>query len=186
LFVAEVASTTNEALLTDYLLRTTTNTELRKYIINNELEKFRGTLYRQCLFAEFELETHRKAESGVPLTPDLLNEMYYDLNKKYYGTEIVYDEQVAYEWSRIPHFYRAFYVYQYATGISAATALSQQILNEGKPAVDRYLNFLKSGNSDYSTNLLQKAGVDMTSPAPVQQALDHFKIMLDEFEKVIN
>jgi oligoendopeptidase F len=184
-FVAEVASTTNEALLTDYLLKNTTDIGLRKYIINNELEKFRGTLHRQCIFAEFELQTHQKAEAGIPLTPDLLNDLYAELNKKYYGDAILHDEQIAYEWSRIPHFYRAFYVFQYSTGISAATALSQQIMTEGQPAVERYLNFLKGGSSDYSTNLLNKAGVDMTSPQPIQQALDYFETMLDKFEELM-
>ncbi|OTA41576.1 MAG: oligoendopeptidase F, partial [Symbiobacterium thermophilum] len=168
IFVAEVASTFNEALLTDYLLKSTDDPKLKMYLINHQLESFRTTLYRQTLFAEFEHIAHQRVESGEALTADVLDEIYYDLNKKYYGTEgMVVDDLIAVEWARIPHFYSAFYVYQYATGISAATALSQQVLREGQPAVERYLNFLKSGSSDYSTNLLKKAGVDMTSPEPV-------------------
>ncbi|MFO7274720.1 MAG: oligoendopeptidase F [Bacillota bacterium] len=185
IFVAEVASTFNEALLTDYLLKSTDDPKLKMYLINHQLESFRTTLYRQTLFAEFEHIAHQRVESGEALTADVLDEIYYDLNKKYYGTEgMVVDDLIAVEWARIPHFYSAFYVYQYATGISAATALSQQVLREGQPAVERYLNFLKSGSSDYSTNLLKKAGVDMTSPEPVQQALDVFARLLDQMEEL--
>ncbi|NWJ46615.1 MAG: oligoendopeptidase F [Chloroflexi bacterium] len=184
LFVAEVASITNEALLTDHLLGQTTDSALRMYLINAELEKFRTTLFRQTMFAEFEYETHRRAEEGEALTPDLLNSIYKELNVKYYGAETVVDEEIAYEWSRIPHFYRAFYVYQYSTGISAAAALSKQIIEEGDPAVERYLQFLKSGSSKYPTDLLKMAGVDMTTPRPVQQALDHFADMVDKFEQM--
>ncbi len=185
IFVAEVASTFNEALLTDYLLKSTNDPKLKMYLINHQLESFRTTLYRQTLFAEFEHIAHQRVESGEALTADVLDEIYYDLNKKYYGTEgMVVDDLIAVEWARIPHFYSAFYVYQYATGISAATALSQQVLREGQPAVERYLNFLKSGSSDYSTNLLKKAGVDMTSPEPVQQALDVFARLLDQMEEL--
>lgn len=185
IFVAEVASTFNEALLTDYLLKNTDDKKLRMYVINHYLEQFRTTLYRQTMFAEFEHLAHQKAEANQALTPDALSEMYYALNEKYYGTEgMVVDKEIALEWARIPHFYRAFYVYQYATGLSAAVALSQQVLAEGKPAVDRYLGFLKSGGSDYSINLLQKAGVDMTSPEPVQKALDVFASLLDQMEEL--
>jgi len=185
IFVAEVASTFNEALLTHYLLQQTTDPKLRMYIINHQLETFRTTLYRQTMFAEFEHITHQRVEQGEALTADVLNEIYYDLNKKYYATEgMVIDDLIALEWARVPHFYGAFYVYQYATGISASVALSQQVLTEGKPAVERYLEFLKSGSSDYSTNLLKKAGVDMTSPEPVQQALDVFAGLLDEMERL--
>ncbi|MFZ5817753.1 MAG: oligoendopeptidase F [Bacillota bacterium] len=185
IFVAEVASTFNEALLTEHLIRTTDDKKLKMYLINHQLESFRTTLIRQTLFAEFEHITHQKVEKGEALTADVLSEIYYDLNKRYYGTEgMVIDEQIALEWARIPHFYTAFYVYQYATGISASAALSQQVLTEGKPAVDRYLNFLKRGSSDYSTNLLKEAGVDMTSPEPVQQALDLFGRLLDQMEEL--
>jgi len=183
-FVAEVASTCNEALLDEFLLRQTTDPTLRMYLINNYMEKFRATLYRQTMFAEFEKLTHAKAEGGEALTAEVLCQWYKELNSKYYGPDMIVDDEIALEWARIPHFYNAFYVYQYATGISAAIALSQQILSEGQPAVDRYLNFLKSGSSDYSTNLLAGAGVDMTKPAPVEQALKVFERLLDEFEEL--
>ncbi len=186
LFVAEVASTANEALLTHHLLQKTTDRKLRASLINNELEKFRGTLLRQTMFAEFERESHRMAEEGQPLTPDTLSEYYLELNKRYFGPDVVVDDLIALEWMRIPHFYRAFYVYQYATGISAATALSEQIIREGQPAVERYRNFLRSGSSDYPAELLRKAGVDMTTPEPVQLALDKFAALLDEFEKLMD
>lgn len=186
LFVAEVASTTNEILLTHHLLKQTDDRKLRMYLINHYLESIRTVLYRQTMFAEFELLTHARAEGGVALTPDLLCELHYGLNQKYYGTDgMVIDKEIELEWARIPHFYRAFYVYQYATGISAAVALSQQVLTEGKPAVDRYLNFLKRGGSDYSINLLKDAGVDMTAREPVQQALDVFAGLLDQMEELV-
>jgi len=184
LFVAEVASTANEALLTHRLLERTQDKKLRTYLINNELEKFRGTLMRQTMFAEFEREAHRMAEEGEALTPDALSAMYKDLNQRYFGPEVIVDDLIALEWMRIPHFYRAFYVYQYATGISAATALSEQILKEGQSAVERYRAFLSSGSSDYPVELLRQAGVDMTTPAPVQQALDKFSQLLDELEQL--
>lgn len=183
-FVAEVASTCNEALLDEYLLSQTSDPTLRMYLINSYLEKFRGTLYRQTMFAEFERLTHEKLEQGEALTPEVLCEWYKELNVKYYGPDIVVDDEIALEWARIPHFYNAFYVYQYATGISAAIALSQKILQEGQPAVERYLSFLKSGSSDYSTNILAKAGVDMTKPEPIDQALQVFAKLLDEFEQL--
>lgn len=185
IFVAEVASTFNEALLTDYLVKNSEDKRLKMYLINHQLESFRTTLYRQTMFAEFEHLTHQRAEKDEALTADLLSEVYYDLNKKYYGTDgMAIDEQIALEWSRIPHFYTPFYVYQYATGISASAALSQQVLNEGKPAVERYLGFLKKGSSDYSTNILKEAGVDMTSPEPVQKALDVFASLLGQMEEL--
>ncbi len=184
LFVAEVASITNEALLTDYLLKRTSDKEVRTYLVNTELEKIRGTLFRQTMFAEFERETHARAEAGEALTPELMNELYLDLNRRYFGPEMVLDQRIQLEWMRIPHFYRAFYVYQYSTGISAATALSQQMINEGAPAVARYRKFLTTGGSDYPTNLLAQAGVDMTRPEPVQQTLDVFKRLLDELEEL--
>src|SRR5256885_1260561 len=174
IFVAEVASTLNESLLTDYLLKTNTDPAVRLAILNHALEDLRGTLYRQTMFAEFEQLVHSQAEAGEPLTADNLSEMYHALNEKYYGGVAVVDGLIDVEWARIPHFYSSFYVYQYATGISAASALAQQILHEGKPAVDRYLKFLSSGSSDYRIELLKKAGVDMTSPEPVRQALQTF------------
>lgn len=181
LFVAEVASTFNEALLTAHLLKSSNDKKLQMYVINHQLESIRGTLYRQTMFAEFEQLVHELAEQRQPITPDLLCERYYDLNKRFFGTEgMVVDEAIAMEWARIPHFYRAFYVYQYSTGISAATALAQQVLQEGAPAVERYLNFLKGGASKYSIDLLKGAGVDMTTPAPVQQTLDLFSQLVDQ------
>ena len=185
IFVAEVASTANEQLLTHHLLRQTTDPALRRYLINYNLESFRRTLYRQTMFAEFELWLHEQVEAGQALTVETLAEQYRQLNADYYGPDLTLDDDIALEWSRVPHFYYNFYVFQYATGMSAAVALSQQILNEGGPAVERYLGFLRSGNSDYPINVLQRAGVDMASPAPVQQALDVFGDLLAEMEAVV-
>lgn len=182
IFVAEVASTLNEALLTDHLLQRATEPRLRAYLINQQLERFRTTLFRQAMFAEFELAIHTRVEAGESLTPDMLSSLYQELNARYYGSQVVDHHEIAMEWARIPHFYWAFYVYQYATGISAAAALARQIIAEGKPAVDRYLRFLQGGSSDYPIELLKVAGVDMTSPHPVQQALDAFDVLLDEMD----
>jgi len=184
-FVAEVASTLNEGLMTEYLLKITTDRALRLAILNHSLEDFRGTLFRQTMFAEFEQLVHSHAEQGEPLTADSLSAMYRALNEKYYGAEVTIDDLIDIEWARIPHFYYNFYVYQYATGISAASALVQQILREGKPAVERYLKFLCSGSSDYSIELLKQAGVDMTSPEPVRQALSLFESHLAQMEELI-
>jgi oligoendopeptidase F len=186
IFVAEVASTLNEGLLTEYLLRTNADPAVRLAILNHSLEDLRGTLFRQTMFAEFEQLVHGKAEQGEPLTADRLSAMYHELNEKYYGAEAVLDELIDIEWARVPHFYYNFYVYQYATGISASSALVQQILREGKPAVERYLKFLSSGSSEYSIELLKKAGVDMTSPEPVRQALQLFDRHLAEMEELIS
>jgi len=185
IFVAEVASTLNEGLLTEYLLRTTDDPSVRLAILNHSLEGLRGTLFRQTMFAEYEQQIHSQAEQGQPLTAETLSVMYRSINDKYYGGEAVIDELIDIEWARIPHFYYNFYVYQYATGISAASALVQQILQEGKPVVDRYLKFLGSGSSDYSIELLKKAGVDMTSPEPVQQALQLFDSHLTQMEQLL-
>jgi oligoendopeptidase F len=185
IFVAEVASTLNEGLLTEYLLKTTDEPAVRLAILNHSLEDLRGTLFRQTMFAEFEQQIHSQAEQGEPLTTDTLSAMYRAINQKYYGGEAIIDELIDIEWARIPHFYYNFYVYQYATGISAASALVQQILQEGKPAVDRYLKFLSSGSSDYSIELLKKAGVDMTSPEPVRQALQLFDAHLTQMEELL-
>ncbi|AAM24265.1 oligoendopeptidase F [Caldanaerobacter subterraneus subsp. tengcongensis MB4] len=184
IFVAEVASTCNEAILMDYLLKNSKDEKERLYVLNHFLEEFRGTVFRQVMFAEFEKLIHEMAERGEPLTAEVLNKKYYELNKLYYGDDIVVDEEISYEWARIPHFYRNFYVYKYATGFSAAIAISQMILNEGEKAVERYKEFLKSGSSDYPLNLLKKAGVDLTTPKPVNDALDVFEKLLDEFEKM--
>lgn len=182
IFVAEVASTCNEALLMEHLLHATQDKKMRKYLINYFLEQFRGTLFRQTMFAEFENITHEMVEQGEPLTWECMNSIYRELNIKYFGENIVIDEEIDIEWARIPHFYNAFYVYQYATGYSAAIALSRKILDEGKPAIDAYLNFLSKGDSEYSIDLLKGAGVDLSTAEPIEKALSLFKELLDEFE----
>ncbi len=185
IFVAEVASTCNEALLNHYLLNTIEDEKQRLYLLNHFLEGFRGTVFRQTMFAEFEHLIHQKAQDGEPLTPELLTKTYYDLNKKYFGEDIVVDEEIGLEWARIPHFYYNYYVYQYATGYSAATALSNQILEEGKPAVNRYIDFLKAGSSDYPIEVLKKAGVDMTTSQPIEEACKVFEEKLNEMEELL-
>lgn len=185
IFVAEVASTTNEALLNDYLLKTITDTEKKKYILNHYLEQFRGTIFRQTMFAEFERDIHKHVENGGALTAEFLNQHYYDLNKKYFGPDVVIDEAIKYEWSRIPHMYYNFYVYQYATGFSAAIALSDAILKQGAPALDKYLGFLSSGSSDYPINILRAAGADMETEHPVSNALAVFKTIVDELDTML-
>ncbi|MFZ5969159.1 MAG: oligoendopeptidase F [Bacillota bacterium] len=185
IFVAEVASTVNETLLMEYLLANTKDKNEKMYLLNHYLEQFRGTVYRQTMFAEFEKITHEKIEMGEALTPELLSEIYGELNKKYYGPDMVIDEEIKMEWARIPHFYNAFYVYKYATGFSAAISLSQQIVKEGEDAVSRYIRFLKSGGSNYPINLLQDAGVDMTSPEPIEQALQVFSRLVDALEGML-
>lgn len=183
IFVAEVASTLNEQLLINYLLEKATSKEERVYLLNYYLEQFRTTVYRQTMFAEFEKLTHQSVESGEPLTAKEFDDLYYKLNEKYYGESCVVDEQIALEWARIPHFYSNFYVYKYATGFSAASALSQQILSEGQPAVNRYINFLKSGGSEYPLKQLKDAGVDMEKKQSVEQALSVFSGLVDKLEK---
>ena len=185
LFVAEVASTCNEALLMQYLLGKTTDRKQRAVLINYFLEQFRTTLYRQTMFAEFELKAHEMAEAGETLTAEALNGMYYQLNKDYYGDEMVIDEAIAIEWARIPHFYRHFYVYQYATGFSAAMALSSRILSGGESAVQDYLKFLSGGCSTDPVSLLKIAGVDMSTPAPVNAALELFGSLIDELDQLL-
>ncbi len=186
IFVAEVASTVNESLLMHYLLKHTSDPRQRMYLLNHYLDQFRGTVFRQTMFAEFEKIIHEKVEQGEALTPDTLNKIYRDLNAAYYGPGIVLDPQIEVEWARVPHFYNAFYVYKYATGFSAATALSRQILEEGEAAVNRYLKFLQSGSSDYPLELLKTAGVDMSKPEPVEQALQVFKSLVDELDGLMN
>ena len=186
IFTAEVASTVNESLLMHYLLDNTDDVEMRKYLLNLHLEEFRTTLFRQTQFAEFEDITHKAIESGQVLTGDWMCEQYQALNDKYYGPAIERDDTIRYEWARIPHFYNAFYVYKYATGYSAATAISQKIIAEGKPAADRYIEFLKTGESDYPIELLKIAGVDMASPEPIRQAMATFEKLLNEFEELVN
>jgi oligoendopeptidase F len=185
IFVAEVASTVNEALLMNFMLSNADNKAEKAYLLNHHLEGFRGTLFRQVMFAEFEKIIHEKVEAGQALTSQALCEIYHGLNKKYFGDEIVIDRDIDMEWARIPHFYSSFYVYKYATGFSAATSLSQQILSEGRPAVERYINFLSSGGSDYPLELLKKAGIDLSTPKPVEDAMDVFKEVLDEMENLI-
>jgi oligoendopeptidase F len=185
IFVAEVASTCNEALLNDYMLKTLDDEKQKLYLLNHFLEGFRGTVFRQTMFAEFEHEIHKRAQAGEALTADYLTEIYYDLNKKYFGEDVVSDKEIGLEWARIPHFYYNYYVYQYATGYSAATALANKILSSEDGAVDRYLDFLKAGSSDYPIEVLKKAGVDMTSKQPILAALDVFEEKLNEMENLL-
>jgi len=184
IFVAEVASTVNETLLTHHLLDVVDDETLRRHVLNQYLERFRSTLFRQTMFAEFEHETHRLEEQGEALTADRLDDVYGGLKEKYYANADV-DDRIAREWMRIPHFYRAFYVYQYATGISAAVALAQGILEEGEPAAERYREFLAGGSREYPLELLQGAGVDMTSSDPIRSAIDTYDEFLGEFEELI-
>lgn len=185
LFVAEVASTCNEALLMQHLLKKTSDKRQRAVLINYFLEQFRTTLYRQTMFAEFELKIHQLAETGETLTAETLCKIYYDLNKLYYGENVVVDKDIEMEWSRIPHFYRNFYVYQYATGFSAAMALSQRILREGESAVEDYLRFLSGGCSTDPVSLLKIAGVDVSTPQPVNEALALFGSLVEELEQLL-
>ena len=185
IFVAEVASTCNEALLMEYLLQKTTDKKERIYLINHFLEQFKGTLYRQTMFAEFELNIGKMVAEGQTLTADVLCAEYRRLNEEYFGPDMVVDDQIAMEWARIPHFYYNYYVFQYATGYSAAIALSRKILKEGEPAVKDYLNFLSGGCSKSPIDLLKGAGVDMTDPKPVEDALQLFGELLDEMERLI-
>jgi oligoendopeptidase F len=184
IFLAEVASTLNEALLMDYLLKRTNDPKEKMYLLTYYADQFRTTVFRQTMFAEFEKIIHEKAEAGESLTPQLLSGVYYDLNKLYYGDGMVVDRDIEMEWARIPHFYSSFYVYKYATGFSAATSFAKQILDEGEPAVERYLGFLKSGGSDYSINILKKAGVDMSTPEPIEQAMSVFEDLIRQMEEL--
>lgn len=182
IFVAEVASTCNEALLMQYLMKNAADEKERRYLINHQLEEFRTTLFRQTMFAEFEQIVHKKIADGEALTQEALNKIYHDLNVLYYGPDVVVDEEIDHEWMRIPHFYTSFYVYQYATGYSAATAFSKLILEGGQPAVDRYVtNFLCGGCSKDPIELLKNAGVDMSTPEPVDAALQVFEEYLAMF-----
>ncbi len=185
IFLAEVASTVNESLLSDFLLKNSQSREEKLYVLNHYLEQFRGTVYRQTMFAEFEKIIHDHAEQGEGLTPELFNQIYMDLNRLYYGEDMVLDDEIRMEWARIPHFYTAFYVYKYATGFSAATLLKQQITTEGAPAVERYHRFLASGCSQYPIPTLQAAGVDLLTPEPVEKSLDYFNQLMDEMEDLL-
>lgn len=185
IFTAEVASTVNESLLMQYLLNKENEIEMKKYLLNMHLEEFRTTLFRQTMFAEFEDITHKAIENGQVLTAEWMCKQYEDLNAKYYGPSVEKDDTIKYEWARIPHFYNAFYVYKYATGYSAATAISEKILNDGSEAAKNYIEFLKTGESDYPIELLKIAGVDMSSPEPIRKAMETFRSLLDEFEKLV-
>lgn len=184
IFVAEVASTVNEVLLLKYLLKNTTDLKLKKYLCSYYLEMIRTTLFRQTMFAEFEYVAHNSAENGIPLTKDYLNAEYLKLNKKYYGDAVISDDEIAYEWARIPHFYNAFYVYKYATGIISAISIAERIYNEGEKAVADYFRFLSSGASDGPVELLKLAGVDLTKKDAYKSAMKSFADTLEEFEKL--
>ena len=186
IFVAEVASTCNEALLINHLLAKTTDKKEKAYLINYFLEQFKGTMFRQTMFAEFEKKTHELVESGAALNIKVLNDMYKELNEKYFGPDMVVDDEIALEWSRIPHFYTAFYVYQYSTGFAAAIALSKRILEQGEPAVKDYMKFLTGGGSKYPIDLLKLAGVDMTSPEPVKEAMKVFEDLISQLEELVD
>ncbi len=183
IFVAEVASTCNEILLMEYLLKNTADPKERAYLLNHYLDSFKGTVYRQTMFAEFEKKTNAMAEAGESLTAEVLSKVYYDLNCKYYGPDMVSDPEIAVEWARIPHFYYNFYVYQYATGFSAAVAIARNILKNGESAVTRYKEFLSAGCSASPVELLKIAGVDLETPEPIRDALNVFGEILDEMEQ---
>lgn len=185
IFVAEVASTCNESLLIHNLLANCTDKKERAYLVNYFLECFKGTVFRQTMFAEFEKIVHEKMDSGEMLTVDDLCSIYYDLNVKYFGKDMIVDEQIKYEWARIPHFYTEFYVYQYATGFSAAIALSKRIMDNGQAGVDDYMKFLTGGSSMDPVDLLKAAGVDMSTKEPIEAALELFGQLVDEFEKLV-
>ena len=185
IFVAEVASTCNEVLLMRHLLRKSTDRRERAYLINHFLDQFKGTVYRQTMFAEFEREAHAMVERGEALNAAALNALYKRLVTDYFGNDMVIDDEIQYEWARIPHFYRPFYVYKYATGYSTAVALSEGILKEGEPAVKRYKEFLSMGGSAYPLDELRHAGVDLATPAPVDAALEKFERILDDAEATL-
>jgi oligoendopeptidase F len=185
IFVAEVASTFNEQLLTQHLLSQATDDRQKAYLLNNEIDDIRGTIIRQTMFAEFEKITHEMCEAGEPLTLDAFKSVYSGLLKDYFGPDFVIDDELSLECLRIPHFYRAFYVYKYATGLSAAIALSQRVLQGGPAELNDYLNFLKGGCSQYPLDLLRDAGVDLETPEPVDTALGHFASLVDELESLL-
>ncbi len=185
IFVAEVASIFNENLLKEHLLKNAKTDEERFVILNRYLENFRTTMFRQVMFAEFEKWIHSQSENGIPLTPAVLEDGYYKLNKKYFGDSVSVDKEIEMEWARIPHFYYNFYVYKYAIGFATSAALAKKVLSSEKGVLDRYINFLSSGGSDYPISILQKAGVDLTTPQPVLNALSLFKETLEEFKKLV-
>lgn len=185
IFLAEIASTTNENILTEYLLQTVTDPKVRVYILNHYLDGFKGTIFRQTQFAEFEHTIHEEARKGTPLTAEFLTNYYGELNARYYGPAVEKDPEIAYEWSRIPHFYYNYYVYQYSTGFSAATALADKIISGEEGALDKYLTYLKSGNSDFPIEVMKKAGVDMTEKDYIEKAMAVFERRLNELEELI-
>lgn len=184
IFVAEVASTVNEVLLMNYLLDKEEDEKVKKHLLNHYIDKFRGTFFTQVMFAEFEKLTHEKAEQGQPLNVEVFNEIYEGLFREYYGDALVFDEEVKYGWSRIPHFYRPFYVYKYATGFASAIHLGTKILEGDKETLDSYLEFLKSGSSDYPLELLKKTGVDLSKPEPIKNSLTKIAELVEEFSKL--
>lgn len=186
IFVAEIASTTNENILTEYFLDTITDPKTRAFVLNHYLDSFKGTLFRQTQFAEFEQFIHEADASGQPLTADVLDEFYGNLNQRYYGDSVEPGGEIAKEWARIPHFYYNFYVYQYATGFAAATALANKVVHGTDKECDAYIKFLKSGSSDYPTEIMKKAGVDMTKADYLRDAFDTFEKRLNEFEKIVD
>ena len=186
LFCAEVASTTNEALLIHHLINKEEDKNKKLYLINQELEQIRTTVFRQLMFAEFELYTHESLEKGTPLTAEDYNKAWHDLNVKYFGPEMIVDNDIDIEWARIPHFYSDFYVYQYATGYAAASAFAKSILEGNEDAVPKYIDFLKSGGSDYPIEILKKAGVDMTTSKPLEATIERFNELLDMLDKEIS
>jgi len=186
IFLAEVASTVNETLVLEHMLKTTDDAKMRTYLIGKYIDQFRGTVFRQTMFAEFEMIVHGMAEKGEPLTVESVSKVYRGLTEKYFGPDMIVDEQIDFEWGRIPHFYRPFYVYQYATGYSAAVAFAKLLKNGGDKAREDYLGFLKAGSSDYSIEILKKAGVDMTTPTPVREALKVFESLVVEMEKALD
>lgn len=185
IFLAEIASTTNENILTDYLLKKADDPKTKAHVLNHYLDGFKGTVFRQTQFAEFEHWMHEEAAKGVPLTADHLSKNYAEINDKYYGPAVENDEAIQYEWARIPHFYMNYYVYQYATGFCAATALADKIVNEEEGALERYLDYLKAGSSDFPIEVMKKAGVDMTNSEYIERALKVFEERLNELEEVM-
>ncbi|XQY90126.1 oligoendopeptidase F [Metabacillus sp. HB246100] len=184
IFVAEVASTVNEILLINYLLNHEKDLHVRKYLLNHFIDQFKGTFFTQVMFAEFEWKTHEKAEKGEALNADVFNTIYESLFREYYGPELVFDEEVKYGWSRIPHFYRPFYVYKYATGFASAISIATRILDGDQDTLKNYLQFLSSGSVDYPLELLKKTGVDLTTPEPIESSLKKFKELVEEFSSL--
>ena len=185
MFLAEVASTTNEILLINYLIDNADDKARKLFLVNQQLEQIRTTVFRQLMFAEFELVVHEEIEKGEALTAEDFNKIWHDLNVKYFGDDIVVDKEIDSEWARIPHFFSDFYVYQYATGYSAANAFANSILEKGSEAVEKYKGFLKAGSSDYPIKVLQKAGVDMLTPKPIEATMHTFEHLLDVLEETI-